>query len=143
MHRLAAMGDLILPSPEAQMRFRCVQSLFMNTKDYKEIIASKNVLGYSTLEITLKEASANNNLALISEIDRILKNNKIPKPDLHNDKFSHTSDYYIVDLDVQFIDKIVEMFFLLEAQNVSEDGETTSTASYYASLVDQWNALLE
>ena len=78
---------------------------------------------------------------LAEGIKRILQNNQIVKPLLHADPYSVSTAYYNVDLSSDDIDKIIDIFFELEASYVGEDGETTPTASFYASLVDKWNKL--
>jgi hypothetical protein len=78
---------------------------------------------------------------LAENINRILQNNQIVKPLLHADPYISSTGYYNVDLSSNDIDKIIDIFFELEASNVGQDGETTPTTSFYAALVDKWNKL--
>lgn len=113
----------------------------MKDEEYKRLINERDVLDYTTLNVTLKEVVSRQEYELASEIQRVLKNNKIQKPDLHLKPYYTTTNYYKVDLTSDHIEKIIDIFFELESSHISENGETTSTASFYASLVDKWNEL--
>ena len=113
----------------------------MNTEEYGSLINKKDVLDHTTLNVTLKELASRQEFELAEGIKRILQNNQIVKPLLHADPYSVSTAYYNVDLSSDDIDKIIDIFFELEASYVGEDGETTPTASFYASLVDKWNKL--
>jgi len=111
----------------------------MNTKDYNNLKKEKNVFGHDSLNITLKELKAKNNSELVSEIERILQNNRIEKPALHSSPNEQSLDFYTVDLSQNQISEIVAIFLELEANSVNEKGEGNSLSSFYASLVDEWN----
>ncbi|MCU7550130.1 hypothetical protein OCK74_13485 [Chitinophagaceae bacterium LB-8] len=113
----------------------------MKDEEYKRLINERDVLDRTTLNVTLKEVVSRHELELASEIQRILKNNKIQKPDLHLKPYDTTTNYYKVDLTSDHIEKIIDIFFELESSHIGENGETTPTASFYASLVDKWNEL--
>ena len=113
----------------------------MNSIEYKNIISEKDVLNYSTLNTTLKELYATKKLKLVSEIEKILKSNKIVKPELHSDPNNQTTDYFKIDLTLEEIAEIANMFFELEVQYAGENGETTPACAFYASLADKWAAL--
>jgi hypothetical protein len=113
----------------------------MNAEEYKSLINQKNVLDHTTLNVTLKELVSRQEFELAAGIKRILQNNQLVKPLLHADPYNVSTAYYNVDLSADEIDRIIDIFFELEAGYVGEDGETTPTASFYASLVDKWNKL--
>jgi hypothetical protein len=113
----------------------------MKNEEYKRLINERDVLDHTTLNVTLKEVVSKQEFELANEIQRILKNNKIEKPDLHLRPYDTTTNYYKVDLTSDHIEKIIDIFFELEACHVGENGETTPIASFYASLVDKWNVL--
>ena len=113
----------------------------MNAEEYKSLINQKDVLDYTTLNITLKELVSRQELELADKIKRILESNKIAKPDLHIKPYDTSTTYYKVDLSNDSIEKIIDIFFDLEANHVNENGETTPTASFYAALIDKWNVL--
>jgi uncharacterized protein YpuA (DUF1002 family) len=115
----------------------------MNSEEFKKMTTSKYVLDYSSLHITLKEVAAIKDIKLTSEIERILKENKIEKPELHSKPYDETTDYFKIDLTSDQIEKIIDHFFNLETQFVGENGETTQTCAFYASLVDIWNRLAD
>ena len=115
----------------------------MDSSEYKNIISNKNVLDNTTLNITLKELSAAKETKLVSEIERILSNNKIEKPIHHANPDDKSTDYFYVNLTSEQIETIIDLFLNLEAQYVSEDGTATPTCAFYASLVDRWQALSE
>jgi hypothetical protein len=115
----------------------------MNAEEYKSLVNQKDVLDHTTLNITLKELVSRQEFELAENLKRILENNKIDKPDLHSKPYDTSSTYYKVDLSSDDIEKIIDIFFDLEAAHVGEDGETTPTASFYASLVDRWNKIAD
>jgi len=114
----------------------------MNAEDYKLLISQKSVLDHTTLNITLKEMASRQEFEVAREIKRVLENNKISKPDLHENPYDTTNTYYNVDLSSDDIEKITDSFFDLEAKNIGKNGETTPITSFYATLVDKWNLLL-
>lgn len=113
----------------------------MNAEEYKRLINEKNVLDYTTLNVTLKEVVSRQEPELAGEIRRILQNNKIEKPEPHLKTFDTSPNYYRVDLSSGHIDRIVDIFFELEEANRGENGEPTPVSSFYASLVDKWDEL--
>jgi hypothetical protein len=113
----------------------------MKAEEYKSLINQKGVLDHTTLNVTLKELVSRQEFELAAGINRILQNNQIAKPLLHADPYSVSTAYYNVNPSSDDIDKIIDIFFELEAGYVGEDGENTPTASFYASLADQWNRL--
>ena len=115
----------------------------MEAEEYKELIRSKGVLGYTTLNITLKELIAKKDIRLTTEITRILHINKIEKPALHINPNDNTTNYYKIDLSKEDIDAIADIFFDLEASFVGKDGSTTPTAAFYADLADRWFNLIK
>ncbi len=113
----------------------------MNAEEYNSLINQKNVLDHTTLNVTLKELVSRQEFELSAKLKQILETNKIAKPDLHSKSFDTSTNYYKVDLSSDDIEKIIDIFFDLEASHFGENGETTPTASFYASLVDKWNKL--
>ena len=113
----------------------------MSPEQYKQLINEKFVLNYTTLNITLKELVAKQEFDLAGKIKHVIENNKIAKPEQHAKPFDTSTNYYKVDLSAEDVEKIIDMFFDLEASHVTEDGETTPTSSFYASLIDNWNEL--
>ena len=103
----------------------------------------KDALDYSTLNVTLEELYAKKNLRLADEIQRILRENTVEKPSLHNKLYEPSTGYYKVDLNADDINEIRDMFLELEVSFVGEDGNTTPTASFYASLADKWFNVVE
>jgi len=111
----------------------------MNTEEYNSLINQKDVLDHTTLNVTLKELVSKQEFELAANLKRIIENNKIDKPDLHSKPYDTSTTYYKVDLSSDDIEKVIDLFFELEASYVGENGETTPTASFYASLVNKWN----
>ena len=115
----------------------------MKSEDYKRLISERNVLDKTTLNVTLKEVFSRQEFELVNEIQRILENNQIVKPELHMKPGDQMTNYYKVDLTPEQIEKIIDIFFKLESSYVGENGETTPTAAFYAGLVDKWNRLAD
>ena len=83
----------------------------MDAEEYKILINQKGVLDYTTLNITLKELASRQEFELAAEIKRILQNNQIVKPLLHNDPYNVSTTYYKVDLPSNDVENIIEVFF--------------------------------
>lgn len=115
----------------------------MNAQQYKRLINQKNVLDHTTLNVTLKELTLRREFELVEAIKLILVNNQIVKPSLHGDPYNVSTTYYKVDLSSDDVDKIIDIFFELEAAHVGKHGESTPTTSFYTSLVDRWNKIAE
>src|SRR5262245_27665244 len=115
----------------------------MNAEEYKKLVSQKDVLDHTTLNVTLKELVSKQEFKLAGNIKRILEHNKIPKPDLHSKPRDTSVTYYKVDLPSDDIVTIIDIFLDPEAGHVDENGNTTPTASFYASLVDKWTRLAE
>ena len=113
----------------------------MNEQEYKARISEQNMLGYSTLHITLIELAAKKENRLITAIQRILQHNVVPKPE--NAPPDHSTNFYKVDLPQQDIEAIRDMFLDLEASYVDEKGTATPTAAFYASQVEKWESLMD
>ena len=113
----------------------------MNAEEYKRLVNEKDVLNHTTLDVTLKELVSRQESELAGEIKRIMQNNQIEKPILHTKKSDALTNYYKVDLTSDNIEKIIDIFLELEVSYVGENGDTTPTADFYASLVDAWNQL--
>ncbi|MDY7394126.1 hypothetical protein UMM65_02655 [Aureibaculum sp. 2210JD6-5] len=109
----------------------------MRTEDYKRIIQNKSVLGFSILSETKKQLKKIG----LAEIERILIENKIAKPKLHNIPDDIYTDFYFVDSEEQHIDLIISIFGDLEATNLGENYVTTPQSSFYGNILDKWNGL--
>jgi len=113
----------------------------MNAEEYKQAISQNDVLDHTTLNITLKELASKHEMKLAANLKRILEKNKIAKPDLHFKSNDTSVSYYKVDLSSNDIETIIDIFVELEADHVDKNGNTTPTASFYATLVDKWTRL--
>lgn len=113
----------------------------MKAEEYKRIIKEDNVLDFGTLKVTKEQLDKTGNKRLVSEIERIITDNKIDKPLSHNDQVTQETDFYLVDLDTDDIETIVSMFGDLEVGALGIGYETTRAASFYATMLDKWNDL--
>jgi hypothetical protein len=113
----------------------------MNVEEYNRLINENNVLDHTTLNVTLKELVSNQEFELAAEIKRILENNQVPKPLLHPDPYTASTTYFQVDISPVDIYKIIDILLELETSFIDENGDTTPTASFYASLVDKWDKI--
>ncbi len=113
----------------------------MNAEEYKSLINKKDVLDHTTLNVTLKELVFNKEFELAESLKRILANNRIAKPKEHSHPHDTTNSYYQVDLSSDNIELITDHFSDLEVSHLDDSGDTTPTASFYASLFDKWNEL--
>jgi len=113
----------------------------MRTEEYSKITKEGNVLDFGTLKETKKQLRINELTELESEIDRILAENKIQKPESHNKLNSEETDFYRIDLNSDQIEMIVSMFGDLEVGNLGLNYETTYSANFFAKMLDKWNDL--
>jgi hypothetical protein len=113
----------------------------MDEATYQRLINEPDVLDHTTLNVTLKEVVARQEFALAADLQRILKDNKIEKPALPLGQHDARPNYYKIDLEEDALDQIINILFDLEAEFTSEEGDTTPTSSFYASLVDKWSRM--
>jgi len=101
----------------------------------------KNILSSEVIIETRKQLVNINSNELVKELDRIITNNKVGKPDLHNNPTNQKTDYYKIDLQTDQIEIIVMMFGNLEVYNLGHNYESTELAIKFANLLDKWNEL--
>ena len=102
-------------------------------------MSGKSQLDYSTLNITLKEAVAAKEHALAEAIKRMLAINKVEDPGIQTNTANPRLQLYEIDLSAAEVDSIIKLFLKLEVEYAGEDGDTTPTSEFYASLTDKWN----
>ena len=110
----------------------------MTTEEYKIICSKPNAIGRDTIYETLR-AIQGEDASLIAELEGILEKPPIEKPSKHEG--GPNTDFFLIDLKQETLEKIVETLFDREAGAVGIDGETTPAASRFAMLVDTWNAI--
>lgn len=113
----------------------------MDTAEYHKIITEGNVLDFKTLQLTRTELTKLGDVKTLAEIDRILKFNKVEKPELHGDKDNEETNHYFIDLDVDSMERIIDMCGDLEVNSLDIDYNSTRQTTIYASLLDKWNDL--
>jgi len=107
----------------------------MSATSYKSACASPGAFRRSSLEDTVRAlAPTDQNLALA--VKREIGKAPIPKPTGHAG--GEEADFFRVTLEAAIAERIVEALRDMEAASVSEEGETTSLASHYGSLLDLW-----
>ncbi len=104
------------------------------------MVKENNVLDFNTLEITKHHLQKAGFYRLKSELERILKYNNIQKL-FSNGFLQHNTTYYEIDLTIDDISIIVDMFADLEVSALDINYDTTRNASYFAKLLDKWNNL--
>ena len=55
---------------------------------------------------------------------------------------SPTREHYKIDLEANDIDFIVSLFGNREVDSLGPDYESTTAASFYATMLDKWNRML-
>lgn len=118
-----------------------VSNLKMESNNYNKIIDEGNVLDFATLIETKAQLRLKGIVYLESEIDRILSENKVAKPALHQMQEELETDYFLIDLSSDNIDEIIDLFADLEVDNLGIAYETTHSARHYAKMLDKWNNL--
>ena len=99
------------------------------------------IMSYSTLNFTRLKLAELKEAELLKKIERILNGKPIEKHKLHNRKEELETNQYRVDLDSESIDKIIDIFFDLEARNLNENYEPIS--NHYSNLVHIWSNITE
>ena len=69
----------------------------MKSDDYKQIIKEGNVLDFATLKETKDQLEKTGSSRLADKIGRIIQENKIEKPPLHDSFSDKEKDYYEID----------------------------------------------
>jgi hypothetical protein len=92
--------------------------------------------------VTIEELDRVGEIRLINEINRIIAENKIEKPTLHNKEGDLSTEHYKIDLAANDIDFIVSMFGNREVDSLGPNYESTRAASFYATMLDNWNRML-
>jgi hypothetical protein len=100
------------------------------------------ILDFETLNATREALALVRYKRLETEVERILRTNKLRKAELHNRKDDQTTDYYKVDLADEDIESIASMFFDKESFSLGLNYETTRAASFYATMAEKWNQFL-
>ena len=106
-------------------------------------LTTEKLLDFKTLKTTKEELIKSENIKLSSEIERILNENKMFKPDLHNKLNDKETNHYKIDLRLNEIEQIIDMFGDLEVENLGLEYETTNASNLYGTMLDKWNELTE
>lgn len=114
----------------------------MTTDDYKVLIKSRDVLDRGTLITTIEELERIDETRLTIEVKRIVAHNKIENPTLHNNQDDLTTEYFKIDLTTDDIEFIVSMLGNREVESLGQNYESTRAASFYATMLDNWNRML-
>lgn len=109
----------------------------MDHHEYRQITNSVNVFSRGVLEETICVIRTVNPL-IANKLQAIISVGPIEKPEKHQG--GSETDYFQVQLDQSELEVIVEAFCELEFSNLSSKGETTLTASHYATVLDIWHA---
>ncbi|MBG8553170.1 hypothetical protein [Hymenobacter guriensis] len=113
----------------------------MKVGGYKRLKEQSNGLAFSTLTTTLKLLEKDGKPELAQRIADILADEEIDKPSQHDNQNKHASFCY-VSLPDEDIESIISMLCGLEVNALDNEYQTTASASFYASLLDNWNDLL-
>lgn len=111
----------------------------MNSDEYYEKI--QNALSHGILNNTIHELVMREEVRLGNEVRVSMQKSLIAKPALHNSVLERTSNHYLIEMNSDDIDSIVDFFFDLEAKSIMPNGVTTPMAALYSSLVDSWSKM--
>ncbi|GGG61635.1 hypothetical protein [Hymenobacter glacieicola] len=106
----------------------------MDAKQYKQLKECGDVLDFATLNATRRILVQRDQAHLADHITRILSNDKIDKPSLHNAPQERFSDFYRVSLAAEDMAAIVSILFDFEAEVIDIDPSA-------ADLTDKWSNL--
>lgn len=108
----------------------------MDQLEYKRLTKSNNVFSISVLEETIEVLRPEQG-RIADKLQAIIAEGPIEKPEKHTG--GRENDFFLVQLEQQELESIVEKFGDLEVAHVSAEGNTTSEASHYASMLDLWS----
>lgn len=111
----------------------------MNAKEYQSICKRPDAFQRGIIDATDRALKEKPHLAL--KLREVLNGTIVPKPDLHDG--SKESDYFLIRLNLDEAEQIQDYLFEAEAGAVGLNGETTPTASHFASLVDTWQRYVD
>lgn len=118
----------------------------MSANRYKLRCGEPDVFGRSALDETLRALSQCSipHSRLVDLIRSILAGPAIAKPERHLDGNSGKSDAFSVSqLSKADAYLIADIFFDLEASEVTDDGEASLACSHYVGLADAWRRYAE
>ncbi len=102
-----------------------------------------NSLDYISLTNTITELTKLGKTELVNQLLYILSNNEFDKPDNHNRKSDINTSYFLIDLNQECIENIIDLLLDLEAGSLDEKFESTGLTNHYADLVDRWSKFVE
>jgi hypothetical protein len=108
----------------------------MDANQYKQLKERGDVLDFATLDATRRILAKRGHTHLAEHITRILSNNKIEKPSLHQAPQERFSDFYRVSLASEDVAAIVSIMFDYETEVVDINPSA-------ADLTDRWSDLNE
>ncbi len=108
----------------------------MTSAEYKAILARPDVFPRGVLTRTIRILQRRG-MAEASDLLRFLNSAPISKPPKHTG--GPESDVFSVTISSEEASRIVDCMGLLEAESLSEEGDTTPKASEYGTLLDRWN----
>ena len=132
-----------VPSEKDDLIFLFQNGKIIRINCEKIELTTEKLLDFKTLKTTKEELIKSENIKLSSEIERILNENKMFKPDLHNKPNDKETNHYKIDLRLNEIEQIIDMFGDLEAENLGVEYETTNASNLYGTMLDKWNELTE
>lgn len=96
-------------------------------------------IDYVTLANTIKALSESGKIKLIDKLLDILQYHEIPKSVKHNKKKDITTSHFVVDLNDNEVDEIIEVLQEIQLKFVDDDGDGNDKEYfYYLELIDKW-----
>lgn len=101
-------------------------------------MANENIIDHNSLTSTIVELNKIGEAKLVDNLQQILTNNEIRKPEKHNKIDDKTTSYYEVTLKEDELETIVDLFRDLEVKYLGKDYGPTSLSTTYADMADRW-----
>lgn len=98
-------------------------------------------LEYISLTTTISELNKIGETSLSNKLLNILTHNELPKLDKHNRKDDKTTSYFEIKISEEEKEKILDLFYYLEVGHLTDDGDTTPTASNYSDMAARWASI--
>uniref|UniRef100_UPI004049C164 hypothetical protein n=1 Tax=Flavobacterium sp. TaxID=239 RepID=UPI004049C164 len=102
------------------------------------MILNENILDYLTIKSTLNELIKFGETEIADNLLDILNHNEVPKHEMHNQKDNINTSHFKINLSVELIDKIIDLFTDLEVKSLTENGESTNSTNHHTYLLEKW-----
>ena len=112
-------------------------------KRYKQAVKivlknKMNIISYISIVEAISELTKVGQKQIVAKLEKILENNEVEKPELHNRKDDKLTSNYKVSLTKEDLEIITDLFLDLEVESLTEEGEAGHSTERYVTLLNNW-----